>query len=82
MKFRNPQDDVDKNIEVDIYPETLKVVQIHSSSDSKEIKELNDFLNTKLQEQCEAFWASKNTQGGNEYDQKGVGIFQYLLHRA
>ena len=58
----NPQDDCDRNLEVDIHPKTVQVVNHGPQSSAKDIETLKAYLDSKLQAQNKAFCKYKETQ--------------------
>ena len=58
-KYGNPQDDDDRNVEVDIHPNAVKTVHQHNK-DSAEVSQLKQFLETKLQEQNDTLLTNRS----------------------
>ena len=58
----NYQDDSDQNLEVDIYPKAVKVINQGSHSNKDDLEKLKAFLDSKLQAQNEVFDKYKETQ--------------------
>ena len=58
----NPQDDCDQNLEVDIHPKEVQVVNKGSQPNVNDLEKLKAFLDSKIQAQNEAFHKYKETQ--------------------
>ena len=51
----NPQDDCDRNLEINIHPRAVQVVNQVPQSSVKDLETLKPFLDSKIQAQNEAF---------------------------
>ena len=58
----NQQDDGDQNLEVDIYPKAVNVINQGSHSNKDDLEKLKTFLDSKLWDQNEVFEKYKETQ--------------------